>query len=115
MQLHSVEDLELAFHASAIIHNMCLKDEGWLERAQNPANWTKVPYEVAAGDVTVPDEEAYTPEDFIIPTSTFHDHTYVGALDEAEVETEDAYFELRHALVANFKYQTQRDAIQWLR
>ena len=36
-------------------------------------------------------------------------------LDEAEVETEDAYFELRHALVANFKYQTQRDAIQWLR
>ena len=94
----------MAFFSCCILHNMLLKDQGWDMRAEDPNMWSQAPDHVPVIPLPEfePDDDDATRDEGQI------DRTYNGAADGNHPDNdqyelrEDAYYELRAALIENF-------------
>lgn len=117
IQIWNTVDIENAFSAACILHNMCLEDENWLNRHKVDTNWINLHTgDVLEPSVQVRDKPEIQIDDEIILDSTFEDRSSVGGHKETTtVEKEDSYFSLRAQLVENYKYMMDHNMLAWLK
>ena len=83
IQIWNTVDIENAFNAACILHNMCLKDENWLNRHKVDTNWINLHTgDVLEPSVQVRDKPEIQIDDEIILDSTFEDRSSVGGIKE---------------------------------
>ena len=99
------------FLSCIMLHNICLKDEGWLERSDDETFWSQVSPDKYI-DIEEPEDEP--------PGGNEVDPTYIGAQNTQgpEVtlveERDDDYKEFRDKLIDAYDILFKQNQISWL-